>query len=83
MHYMALRQHDRRELQDSLTSLGLSSLGRCESHVMSSISSVLKLLELLEEGNESSSIDDADGFMKGRSLLETHTKYTARRREIL
>ena len=33
IHYLALRRHDIRELQEQLASLGLSSLGRTESHV--------------------------------------------------
>jgi pyruvate kinase len=31
LHYLVLRRHDVRELQDQLTALGLSSLGRTES----------------------------------------------------
>jgi pyruvate kinase len=44
LHYVALRQHDIRELQDQLASLGLSSLGRCESSVMDSVQRVLEIL---------------------------------------
>ncbi|MGZ5537796.1 MAG: pyruvate kinase, partial [Chthoniobacterales bacterium] len=33
IHYLALRRHDLRELQEQLAALGLSSLGRTESHV--------------------------------------------------
>jgi hypothetical protein len=32
--YIGLRRHDLRPIQDHLTTLGLSSLGRCEGHVM-------------------------------------------------
>ena len=41
VHYLALRQVDLRPLQDELTALGLSSLGRIEAHVMSSLNAVL------------------------------------------
>lgn len=44
LHYVALRQHDIRQLQDQLASQGLSSLGRCESSVMDSVQKVLEIL---------------------------------------
>lgn len=44
LHYVALRQHDIRELQDQLAGLGLSSLGRCEASVMDSVLKVLRIL---------------------------------------
>jgi pyruvate kinase len=37
VHYVALRQHDLRDLQGRLADLGLSSLGRSESCVLSSV----------------------------------------------
>ena len=40
MHYLALRQHDVRELQNHLAVLGLSSLGRSESHVLANLDAV-------------------------------------------
>jgi len=47
LHYLALRQHDIRELQDKLTPLGLSSLGRSEAHVLASLQAVSCQLSLL------------------------------------
>jgi pyruvate kinase len=44
VHYLALRQRDLRLLQTELASLGLSSLGRAESHVLGSVEAVLNLL---------------------------------------
>jgi pyruvate kinase len=44
VHYIALRQVDIRELQEQLNFLGLSSLGRVEKNVMSSISTVRNAL---------------------------------------
>jgi pyruvate kinase len=74
-HYIALRRHDIRELQDNLAALGLSSLGRCESHVMSNIDSILGLLSRLGAGSiQSGGLTPSDGFMKGRSLLDAHTR---------
>ncbi|HEY7760260.1 MAG TPA: pyruvate kinase, partial [Burkholderiales bacterium] len=34
LHYVGLRRHDVRQLQEQLAWLGLSSLGRAESHVL-------------------------------------------------
>src|SRR6516162_3690871 len=47
IHYLALRRHDIRELQEELAALGLSSLGRMEAHVLAGIEAVLKLLNRL------------------------------------
>jgi pyruvate kinase len=46
-HYLALRQHDRRSLQQALARLGLSSLGRSESHVLANLDKVLGILHRL------------------------------------
>jgi len=47
LHYLALRSVDIRPLQDRLTRLGLSSLGRVEPHVMATINAVLHNLYIL------------------------------------
>jgi len=44
IQYLALRQHELRELQDKLSCLGLSSLGRGESGVFDNLKQVIKLL---------------------------------------
>lgn len=44
IHYLALRTRDVRSLQDALASIGLSSLGRAEGHVMVSVQLLLKHL---------------------------------------
>lgn len=44
MHYLALRRHDLRELQDRLAAVGLSSLGRAEPCVAATLTGVLELL---------------------------------------
>ncbi len=44
LHYVALRQDDLRNLQNELAVRGLSSLGRCDSHVMSALEAVLGVL---------------------------------------
>ena len=40
LHYLSLRKHDMRLLQESLSQLGLSSLGRAEGHVLASLQAV-------------------------------------------
>ena len=43
-HYLALRRHDLRPLQQVLVPLGVSSLGRCEAHVLPTLDAVLATL---------------------------------------
>ena len=49
VHYLSVRRHDVRELQDDLARLGLSSLGRMEAHVMASLEAVLEVLYALRK----------------------------------
>ena len=72
LHYLALRREDIRPLQDKLTRLGLSSLGRVEPHVMATINAVLHNLYLLN-GQKSTVSDFAciqDAFNNGADCLE-------------
>ena len=45
--YISLRRHELRNLQMRLTRLGLSSLGRSESHVLTSLDTVIAVLQTL------------------------------------
>jgi pyruvate kinase len=47
VHYIALRQHDLRDLQHELTALGLSSLGRAEPYVFATLEAVDRALAAL------------------------------------
>ena len=76
MHYLALRRHDIRHLQSQLTELGLSSLGRTESHVLSALDAVLKLLRKLE-GSEEANAQPSNGIPgigEGALLLAEKTE---------
>ncbi len=74
LHYVALRRHDVRGLQQKLAALGLSSLGRCEGHVMTSIDSVLNLLhQLAGQPFTPSTKHAAVSFADGKELLDKHT----------
>jgi len=46
IHYLALRNQDIREIQNTLWQLGVSRLGRAESHVMASIISVQNIISV-------------------------------------
>src|SRR5512144_2196900 len=46
-HYLALRKVDLRRIQERLSHLGVSSLGRAETHVLANLDKVLGLLHLL------------------------------------
>jgi pyruvate kinase len=50
LHYLAFRQHDLRELQAKLASIGLSSLGRNESSTLAGLEAVISILGSLDSG---------------------------------
>ena len=73
-HYLALRQSDRRPLQEKLAWLGVSSLGRAESHVLANLDKVLGILHRLEgQPWKPRSPDEPVGILSSRRLLERHT----------
>ena len=73
-HYLALRHSDQRALQEWLTRVGLSSLGRAESHVMANLDKVLGILHRLTgQPWESHSGDEPIGIKSSRKVLERHT----------
>jgi len=76
LHYLALRGDDLRPLQAQLTAVGLSSLGRAESHVLAAIDAVLSVLECLVDSASTAAhdrVDDLD-LATGQRLLETNTE---------
>ena len=76
IHYLALRRHDRRHIQEKLSLKGLSSLGRAESHVKASVDAIAGLLRRLTNKPELPRVDDepALGYAQGLALLEEHTE---------
>ncbi|WP_033317025.1 pyruvate kinase [Pontibacter roseus] len=73
LHYLSLRQHDIRELQENLAQLGLSSLGRAEGHVTASLQAVRDLLcHLLE--CEPTKHQTPVSFAESSQLLATHNE---------
>jgi pyruvate kinase len=75
LHYLALRQHDIRLLQDNLAVLGLSSLGRSESHVLNTVDAVLKILSQLAGLSVDLPVrSEYPSFNQGKELLFAHTE---------
>ena len=75
LHYLALRRRDLRPLQMRLAALGLSSLGRAESHVLTTVDAVLGVLHRLAQrawqpASEETAVLD---FAHGERLLAEHT----------
>jgi pyruvate kinase len=73
LHYLALRRHDLRPLQERLASFGLSSLGRSEAQVSANLDAVLKVLYCLTGRPLSGVGCERSEFTTGRSLLEKNT----------
>lgn len=74
-HYLALRRRDIRTLQSQLALLGLSSLGRTESHVLNAVQTVHRVLNVLL-GSDSCLPTTAERVVEigeGAEILETNT----------
>jgi pyruvate kinase len=73
-HYLALRRHDIRELQAQLALLGLSSLGRTESHVLNAVQTVHRVLNAMlgRESTLPSPAEPAVEIGQGAELLEAN-----------
>ncbi|MBT8379389.1 MAG: hypothetical protein KJN64_09175 [Ignavibacteria bacterium] len=73
IHYLALRNQDIRELQSTLGQLGISRLGRAESHVLASITAVKNLLIKILQKEISDEKKPPVSFKKGRKILKSNT----------
>jgi pyruvate kinase len=72
LHYLSLRRHDIRQLQENLSQLGLSSLGRAEGHVLASLQAVRELLcHLLQCAPVKKQV--AVSFAESAEMLTKHT----------
>jgi len=72
-HYIALRHHDIRSLQEELAQLRLSSLGRAEAHVMATLDAVLVAAHGLAR-RAWQHLPRALDFREGNRLLREHTE---------
>jgi pyruvate kinase len=68
--YLTLRNYDLRPLQEDLAALGLSSLGRAEEHVITTLERVLSTLHLLAGERGAHRTEAAVSFEGGRGRLE-------------
>ena len=77
IHYMALRKIDLQAIQEQLSALGLSSLGRAEGHVMATLNTVnLRLHDILKLPVARPLIDEAliVSYSEGKTLLAKNTE---------
>ena len=75
-HYIALRRHDIRDLQEKLTANGLSSLGRAEADVLGAVDVVLRVLHKLVGKQALAAVSKNSGEgsnLRGWDLLERNT----------
>ena len=71
LHYVALRQHDLRPLQERLARLGLSSLGRAEAQVIPTLDAIIATVSaVLGQPTVAQTLD----FDSGRRQLNLHTE---------
>ncbi|HEY5155879.1 MAG TPA: pyruvate kinase [Acidimicrobiales bacterium] len=75
--YLALRGHDVREVQAALADLGLSSLGRCEAHVLPTLDAIIAMLgralAVEQDGTRSSPTSISEAAAAGRSTLQRNS----------
>ncbi|MFW6180392.1 MAG: pyruvate kinase [Spirochaetota bacterium] len=73
IHYMSLRRHDIRDLQRDLASVGLSSLGVMEPHVLASLNAVIGILQRLTGARKIRIPEPPVDFRTGPLLLKDQT----------
>ena len=76
LHYLALRRRDLRLLQGRLATLGLSSLGRAEAHVLATVDAVLETLHQVmgRAWTQAGAAARVADFAAGERLLAEHTE---------
>lgn len=73
VHYLAVRQHDLRDLQQTLHRRGLSSLGRMEAYVAATLDAVLDTVSQLRSTPPPKFPSAPVSFDEGRARLEQNT----------
>jgi pyruvate kinase len=74
VHYLALRRHDIRSLQLRLARVGLSSLGRSESHVLITLDRILAMLALARGTTPPDVPPPPIGFRQGERVLAANAR---------
>jgi pyruvate kinase len=74
-HYLAMRHFDLRHLQDRLAQAGLTSLGRAEASVLSTLDSLIDILKRATDKHylPGEKKTGEYGFNRGQQLLMQHT----------
>jgi pyruvate kinase len=74
--YLALRRHDIRDVQETLASLGLSSLGRAEAHVLATLNTVISTVSALAHRPDKVHPSTFTQITRerGRLILRQHTE---------
>ena len=74
-HYLALRRFDLRDVQERLAWIGVSSLGRAETHVLANLDKVLGILHrLVGRPWTQHARDEPVGSRRGPALLQRHAQ---------
>ncbi len=74
-HYLAMRRFDLRRLQERLSEIGVSSLGRAETHALANVDKVLGILHRLANRPwEPHQHDEPTGSHSGSELLARHAE---------
>jgi len=75
IHYLGLRRRDVRPLQERLATVGLSSLGRAESHVLPNLQAIITLLQsVLQQPSHDDLVSRIVGAEPGSVLLQANAK---------
>lgn len=74
VHYLALRRHDLRDIQERLAAQGLSSLGRAESHAKANVDAIDAVLRRLADSRYTPPEPDGSvSYREGLAVLRRHT----------
>jgi len=71
--YLTLRNFEMREIQESLAQLGLSSLGRAEEHVITTLERVIDNLHVLAGDEHGRRTESAVSFQEGQRILAANS----------
>jgi pyruvate kinase len=73
IHYLALRHENIRDLQQELGEIGISRLGKAESHVMASLDAVTYILRNLISEKKGSDLKASVSIKQGRKQINKNT----------
>jgi pyruvate kinase len=73
IHYLALRHENLHDLQQELGEIGISRLGKAESHVMASLDAVISILRNLVSDKKGPDKKAAVSIKQGRKQINSNT----------